>query len=131
VRRLLTRLFARAFGPMRREAEARLVPLGPAVRQETATSLGVGSKGAGQVRGTGTLALTATELAFAQWKPAGLVRIPLAAITAVGTTRSHLGKSVGRDLLHVTWSEQGRDDSIALVVADLGPWLRDLPAPQP
>lgn len=113
---------------MRRAAEARIVELGPTLRHETATSLGLTSKGVGQVRGTGTLALTSEELGFAQWKPPHLVRIPLGTITRVGTTRSHLGKTIGRDLLLVEWTEGRVDDSIALAVADLGSWLRALPS---
>jgi hypothetical protein len=99
-----------------------LVPL----REGDANSFGVESAGALQVRGNGTLALIEEELLFAQWVPNRLLRIPCDAIYEVTTAKSHLGKTVGRELLKVSWtSELGERDSIALWVKDLGGWLDD------
>ena len=97
------------------------------LREEDANSFGVESAGAWQVRGNGRLALTKHELLFAQWIPNRLLRIPRDSIVEVTTTRSHLGKTVGRDLLKVVWStDLGTQDSIALWVKDLDGWLEAL-----
>jgi hypothetical protein len=73
------------------------------------------------------LALTKRELLFAQWVPNRLLRIPRRSIAEVTTVRSHLGKSMGRDLLKVVWTtELGTQDSIALGVGDLEGWLEAL-----
>lgn len=112
----------------RTRAQGRLqeVP-GPVRRTTAASSLGLESLGAGQLRGTGTLVLTDDEVAFAQWRPDRLVRIPRAGITEVDTTRTHLGKKMNRDVLRVRWtSADAGDDAAAFFVRDLDPWLRDL-----
>lgn len=114
-------------GRTRAQARLREVP-GDALRTTAATSLGLVTLGAGQVRGTGTLVLTDTEVAFAQWRPDRLVRIPRAAIHEVDTTRVHLGKTMKSDLLRIRWAsaEAGVEDTIAFFVRDLDPWLQDL-----
>ena len=99
---------------------------GPVQRSLAATSLGLTSLGAGQLRGTGTLVLTEDEVAFAQWRPDRLVRIPRARILEVDTTRSHLGKTMNSDLLRIRWSADEGEDCIALFVRDLAPWLQAL-----
>lgn len=97
------------------------------LREADANSLGVESAGKLQVRGNGNLALTADELLFAQWVPNRLLRIPRRSIAEVSTTRAHLGKSIGRELLRVAWTdERGEQDSIALWVKDLNGWLEAL-----
>ncbi len=84
------------------------------------------------MRGNGNLALTEDELLFAQWIPNRVVRIPRNAIVEVTTTRSHLGKTIGRKLLKVVWAtELGRQDSIALWVKDLDCWLEALGGSRP
>src|SRR4051794_17501818 len=95
-------------------------------RTMAATSLGQESLGASQPRGTGTLELTDTEVAFAQWRPSVLLRIPRDAITTVDTTRSHLDKTMTSDLLRITWTTDGAEDRVAFFVRDLDPWLADL-----
>src|SRR5262245_20429875 len=98
--------------------------------EQGANSLGIESQGKAQVRGNGNLALTEDELIFAQWIPNRVTRIPRSQILAVTTAKSHLGKSVGRPLLKVTWTnERAEPDSIAIWVRDLGGWLTDLGAP--
>lgn len=113
-------------GPLRRRADRHFAGLA-LLRKEDANSLGVESKGPWQVRGNGNLALTDDELLFAQWVPNRVVRIRRRNIVEVTTTRSHLGKSISRDLLKVVWTtEEGRQDSIALWVGDLDGWLAAL-----
>lgn len=113
-------------GPFRRRARRHFEGLEP-VRETDANSLGVESGGPWQVRGNGTLALTDEELLFAQWLPNRLLRIPRASIVEVTTTRSHLGKTIGYQLLKVIWMpETGDQDSIALWVKDLDDWIEAL-----
>lgn len=102
------------------------------LREADANSFGVESGGTWQVRGNGSLALTKRELLFAQWVPNRLLRIPRRSIVEVTTTRSHLGKTIGRDLLKVVWTtELGTADSIALWVADPDGWCEALDSPRP
>jgi hypothetical protein len=119
-------------GRLRQRAEGHFAGLA-LVREEDANSFGVESGGLRQVRGNGNLALTKRELLFAQWVPNRLLRIPRSSIVEVTTTRSYLGKSLGRDLLKVAWTtELGERDSIALWVGDLDGWLEELaPASRP
>lgn len=92
-----------------------------------ANSFGVESGGPWQVRGNGNLALTEDELLFAQWAPDRLLRIPRRSIVAASTTKSHLGKTIGRPLLQVSWTrENGDHDSIALWVRDPERWIATL-----
>ena len=95
------------------------------VRLQDLEALGFGleSKGAAQMRGNGALVLTAKELHFFQFTPASDTRIPLDAITEVKTVKSHLGKSIARDLLHVSFTAaEGKPDSMAWYVSDVGAW---------
>ena len=111
----------------RSRAQARLAEVPGEVRRTTAaTSLGIESEGASQTRGTGTLVITDVEVAFAQWQPDRLVRVPRAAITKVDTTRTHLGKTMKDDVLRIAWTDGDTDDSVAFYVRDLDPWLTDL-----
>ncbi|HEU5062254.1 MAG TPA: hypothetical protein VFT79_03750 [Solirubrobacterales bacterium] len=97
------------------------------LEDQGANSFGVGSGGPWQVRGNGNLALTEDELLFAQWVPNRLLRIPRRSILKVSTTKSHLGKTIGRPLLEVTWTtEEGSEDKIALWVRDLDRWIAAL-----
>jgi hypothetical protein len=112
--------------PLRRRAEAHFAGLA-LLREDDANSFGVESAGVWQVRGNGNLALTKHELLFAQWVPNRLLRIPRDSIVEVTTVRSHLGKTIRRDLLKVVWStDLGTRDSIALWVEDLDGWLEAL-----
>lgn len=103
--------------------------LGTGIRRIAAVrGLGLETLGRGQVRGNGTLALTADELRFRQWVPRREVSIPLAHVTHVGTERWWLGKTVGRRLLCVRWRVAGGEDAMAWEVRDLEGWLADLGA---
>ena len=115
---------ARRARRLRAEMDAEV---GDAERKENAQGLGLESRGKGQVRGNGWLVLTADELRFRQWVPDRETRIPRAAITAVETPRSWLGKSVGRKLLVVRWqTSEGGEDAMAWNVRDLDGWLAAL-----
>jgi hypothetical protein len=111
----------------RSKALARLqeVP-GPVRRSMAATCLGLESAGAGQGKGTGTLVLTDEEVAFAQWRPDRLIRVPRSAITEVDTTRSYLDKTMNADMLRIGWTAEGNPDTVAFFVRELDPWLADL-----
>jgi len=100
----------------------------PLVAAENALSLGVASRGKRQLRGSGTLALCHDRVLFVQWVPSSVLDIPFADITGVGTTKVHLGKSVGAPLLRISWMTPDGGDEIALQVRDLDRWLAALPA---
>jgi hypothetical protein len=112
-----------------REAEQRLMAkLGqPSVllRDESANCFGLTSLGVTQLRGNGVLVLTHEYLAFQPWFRGQAMVIPRATITAATTTRAHLGKTIGRELLLVEFSE-GQGDSVAWYVRSLQPWLAAL-----
>jgi hypothetical protein len=92
-----------------------------------AVTLGLESRGVLQGRGNGALVLTADELTWFRFVPESTdLRIPRQHITKVDTARSHLGKSYGRDLLRVTFTNDGKPDSMAWYVPDLGTWLAKL-----
>jgi hypothetical protein len=115
--------------PLRRRAAHHLE--GMAVeRRDDANSLGVESLGKTQVRGNGTLALTADALVFAQWVPNRVFRVPRDRITEVTTARAWLGKTIARKLLVVRWDGDDGPDAIGLWVKDLDGWLAALSAPR-
>lgn len=87
-----------------------------------ANFFGVESRGTGQVRGNGALALTASELWFAQIVPASELTIMVRDIHAVDLVSSHLGKSSGRQLVRVRYGT-GDGDSAAWAVADPDAWV--------
>ncbi len=91
-----------------------------------ASNFGLVSKGPTQARGNGALVLTARELHFFQLIPATEVRIPLASIKEIKTVRVHLGKTVGRSLLFVSFATEGREDAMAWSVTDVEAWLSKL-----
>lgn len=110
-----------------RERIAARHPPGDVLRAETlAQSFGRQSKGVFQLRGSGALALTPTELFFSMYVLHRELRIPLSSITAVSLVRSHLGKTQFTDLLHVRFVVDGVDDAIAWRVPDPGAWKAQL-----
>jgi hypothetical protein len=129
---LFLALFPVARRARRQKAELEAELGDTAQRSENAQGLGLESRGKGQVRGNGWLVLTPDELRFRQWVPSRETRMPLAAITAIETPRSWLGKSVGRKLLVVRWrTPEGGEDAMAWNVRDLDGWLAALGRPQP
>lgn len=111
----------------RARIDGRLAELGPE-RTAKANFFGNESRGATQVRGLGTLALTADEVVFLQLVPSFELRIPRAAVTATSVARSFLGKTQGRDLLVLEWSTTEGTDRAAFDVPDLDAWRRALAA---
>lgn len=94
-----------------------------ALIDESALSLGLESLGKLQARGNGCLALTGELVLFRQWLPRRDFRIPRDAIVAIEEPRAHLGKTYGRKLLRIRFTnEAGAPDSIALLVSDLPAW---------
>ena len=110
----------------RRSAEdvrSRLGAENISVIDERANSFGIESKGVVQIRGNGCLAASDEELMFLMWLPRRELVIPRPLITGVERVRSHLGKTIGRDLLKVTFtSSEGNPDSVAWYVSDIEAW---------
>ena len=78
-----------------------------------------------QMRGNGTLILTASDLIFEMWVPNKQFRIPLRSIQSIENPTSFLGKSRFKPLLKVAYvNDQGAIDSMAWQVPDLGGWMR-------
>lgn len=91
--------------------------------------IGVQSRGPGQMRGTGTLALTSGELVFLMWVPRRELRIPRQTIQSVETGHGVAGKRIGGKALHVRWRSSDDVDEAAWQVKDLGGWLEALQKP--
>jgi len=89
---------------------------------------GLESRGLGQVRGNGALALTPGELYFIQAVLGREVVIPLEDITAVSVVRSHLKKWVPRDLLRVDYRTPEGPEAAAWFVYDPSGWKEVLEA---
>jgi hypothetical protein len=90
---------------------------------DSANFFGVESKGKWQMRGNGVLAAADAEIVFVMWFPRREVRVPRDRVTGIERVKWHLGKSVGRTLLLVRFTnEQGRPDSVAWLVRDLDAW---------
>jgi hypothetical protein len=125
-------VLALALMPLRRRARRVTAAVeaeagGDARRSEHVRGLGLESRGAAQVRGNGRLVLTEDELRFRMFVPDRETRIPLAAVTSVGSERTWLGKWVGRRLLRVRWTTAGGgEDAMAWEVRDLAGWIAAL-----
>ena len=104
------------------------VPADQIVRKDVLVlSFGLESRGVTQARGNGALVLTPTELRWLQLKPrSNDLTIPLGTITAVGTKGSHLGKTYGKALLHVSFTRDGTPDSMAWYTTDGPGWVAAL-----
>ena len=90
---------------------------------ESAVSFGIESKGVWQVRGNGCLAATSEQVLFIMWLPRKELRIPRERVTAVERATSHLGKTIGRELLRIRFTnDSGQPDSAAWFVRDLPTW---------
>jgi hypothetical protein len=83
------------------------------------------SRGAGQLRGNGTLVFTPTELVFKQWVVGREFRIPYRNIESLETPKSFLGKSQFVKLLQVNYTDENRaKDAMAWRVKDLDASMR-------
>jgi hypothetical protein len=90
---------------------------------ESANFFGIESRGAAQLRGNGCLAVTSEEVVFLMWLPRRELRVSRERITSVERVRSHLGKTIRRDLLKLTFADEtGLSDSAAWYVGDLPAW---------
>lgn len=86
----------------------------------SANFFGQESRGVGQLRGNGTLALTDQQIYFRKWVPVTEYTIPFASIQAIETPLAFLGKSYGRRLLKIVYlTDAGTRDSIAWYVPNL------------
>lgn len=110
----------------RTQADRALEPVGARERTTAATALGRTDPVDGNLTSTGTLVLTAGEVAFAQWRPMRLLRVARRDLVRVDTTREHLGKVMRSDVLRLTWREGDEEQQVAFFVRDLDPWLADL-----
>ena len=88
----------------------------------TANFFGMKSRGTGQIRGNGALVLTDDQLWFCLAAPTREIAIPIEQIKTVTTKRGHLGKTIFRPLLAVTFTNKGRDDEVAWYVNELPKW---------
>lgn len=93
-----------------------------------ANSFGVESEGVFQPRGNGGLVLTGNALHFFMFLPRKQVRVPIAAISEVALTKSHLGKTTPFDLLKVRFSTDRGPDSIAWYLTDPRAWKAQIEA---
>lgn len=93
-----------------------------ALHTSQANLFGQASLGKHQVRGLGTLALTDTEVVFVQLVPRRVLRIPRDSITSTSATRTFLGKTIGRDVLVVTWETDGLGDAAAFDTPEIADW---------
>lgn len=96
------------------------------LEQTLAQSFGEESRGVAQLRGSGALALTASELWFVMYVTNRELRIPIADVRAVSLVRSHLGKTQFTDLLHVRYTSGGTEDAIAWRLPDPKVWKEKL-----
>jgi hypothetical protein len=119
----VTPLFLRRLARSAREDLHERLGDQPAELEGNARLIGVKSRGLGQMRGTGTLALTSDEVVFLMWLPRRELRIPLDAIESVETGHGVAGKWTGAELLHVRWRTGDTADEAAWEVKDLGAWL--------
>lgn len=105
------------------EVRERLGPAGLAKLEDGANSFGVESGGAFQWRGNGCLGTSSDDILFIMWWPRREIHINRKDVSAVDRARSHLGKTIGRDLLRVRFTNpEGAADSVAWWVSDLDGW---------
>jgi hypothetical protein len=87
------------------------------LREGPARSFGEESRGVGQVRGSGHLAVTDDAIVFAMAAPARVLRIPRERVTAVGEARSFLGTAGARRVLRIDFlRDDGTPDAVAFDV---------------
>jgi hypothetical protein len=121
------------FSGMRRRAtetvSARLGGEVPLMVDDGANYFGRDRRGKAQMRGNGCLMLTDHHLGFVMWWPQRELIVERSAIVAVDTARSHLGKTIARELLRVAWEDEEGPDRAAWYVRDLPAWLAALGGP--
>lgn len=91
--------------------------------ETTANFFGLQSRGRGQIRGNGVLALAREELWFSQFITREEIRIPIVEIQAISLVDSHLGKRVlGREVVKVEFQSAAGGDAAAWQVGDPNGW---------
>lgn len=94
----------------------------------TANNFGLESAGVWQARGNGGLVLTGKALHFFMFVPRKDIYVPLDAITELTLTKRHLGKATIYNLLKVSFSVDGKMDSIAWYLTDPQAWKTQIEA---
>jgi len=84
---------------------------------------GLESKGMGQVRGNGFIALTGEELRVTRAVPAAEWRFPHRHIKQVSLEPSFLGKQRGTPVLVITFEAAGQRDRLGVYVRDGAGWI--------
>jgi hypothetical protein len=127
---IVIRLLARGAARTLRRRVAECLDPAEALQREDyrANYFGRESLGGRQLRGNGALVLTDQALEFQMLWPRRRFRVPLAEVTGISIVRSHCGKSVGRDLLKVTFQAGDREDSVAWFVPNALAWKEALDA---
>lgn len=106
---------------MRRRLQSRLSAV-DAWESGPATLFGWAADRRDQRPGPGMLGLGPDVLVFVQLMPEREVRVDRSAITSVTTDRHFMGRTSNRELLVVTWDDNGMGDAAAFVVNDLAAW---------
>ena len=97
------------------------------LRAPMANFFGRTSQGKTQLRGNGPLVATTDQIWFRRIGANDALEIPRVSITATEIVSSHLGKSVGRPLLKVTFrTPDGSIDDVAWYVPDAHGWASAL-----
>jgi hypothetical protein len=114
-------------GRFRARVQAQFPADGIVMAEWFANNFGVQSRGVTQLRGNGALVLGKDALHFVMMATKNELKIPLASITAVSFAKSHLGKTVGRKLLAIDFTnEAGAADRVALLVRQPEAWQQAL-----
>lgn len=98
------------------------------LRDDKANCFGRTLDGVLQIRGNGVLVLVETELFFVRALPKAEFSVPLASISKMEITKSHLGKAVPYDLLKVHFDADGQGDSVAWYVGEPAEWIERIEA---
>jgi len=127
---VVIRLFVRGAARTLRRRVAECLEPGETIQREDfrANYFGLESLGGWQLRGNGVLVLTDRALEFLMLWPRRRFRVSLAEVTGSTLVRWHCGKSVGRDLLRVSFQAADREDSVAWFVPDAVAWKAALDA---
>jgi len=88
--------------------------------KSSANFFGQESLGYSQMRGNCSLVITEDEIFSEMWLPKKTITIPITSVVSIETPKSFLGKSRGRPLLKVVFTNKnGLNDSAAWQVSDL------------
>ncbi len=120
---MLRWLFGKKMSEARARAEERLGAGSIVFADDTANYFGIESAGGRQLRGNGLLAASEDTLIFIRWYARGELLIPRDRITGIERVRGFAGKTIGRQLLKVSFTtELGEPEAAAWYVHDLPAW---------